>query len=527
MSTVTHQLDVRQWSLRRRLVAGLLLLTALAIIAVGFAAVLLLRGYLVQRVDDQLARLPIRFGAFPAAGVPDQPQSDRQLPTPFYLARVDENGNVVSTAPATTEATTSPPDVSSFTAEHVASLDGAIVEIPSTSGTPHYRALARPIGDGTGDSVVVAVSLSSVDSTVQRLALLISALGLVVLLLVGALGFLVVRAGLRPLEAVETTAEAIAAGDLTRRVPEGAPGTEVGRLSASLNGMLHQIETAFRGREASEARLRRFVADASHELRTPLTTIRGYAELFRQGAVTGPEEQARALDRIETESVRMGLLVDDLLLLARLDQQRALQRKVIDVDSLTAEAVEDARAGDPERTYVLTPAAGGAEVLADADRLHQVLANLLANVREHCPPGTKAEVRVSTIQLTQPAGTAPRPWVQVDVTDHGPGLDPEQRARVFERFYRTDGARTRGGSGLGLSIVQAVVEAHGGQVGVSSVLGSGTTFSFRLPGSTEPSTGLSGGHPALGGDAAGGAASQAASRLDPGDARGGPLPSSP
>ena len=207
--------------------------------------------------------------------------------------------------------------------------------------------------------------------------------------------------------------------------------------------MLHQIETAFRGREASEARLRRFVADASHELRTPLTTIRGYAELFRQGAMTDPEEQARALDRIETESVRMGLLVDDLLLLARLDQQRPLQRKPIDLGSLAAEAIEDARAADTDRTYDLAPSTGPTEVLGDGDRLHQVLANLLANVREHCPPGTRAEVSVTSTELAEPQGTAPRPWVQVDVTDDGPGLDPEQLTRVFERFYRTDGARTR------------------------------------------------------------------------------------
>jgi two-component system OmpR family sensor kinase len=524
MSAVTHQLDVRQWSLRRRLVAGLLLLTALAIVAVGFAAVLLLRGYLVQRVDDQLARLPIRFGAFPSGGFPDQPQqSGRQLPTPFYQAVVDEKGKVVSTAPATTESATSSPDVSSFTAERVAALDGAIVEIPSTSGKPHYRARARPIGDGTGDSVVLAVSLSSVDSTVQRLALLITALGLVVLLLVGGLGLLVVRAGLRPLDDVETTAEAIAAGDLTRRVPEGAPGTEVGRLSASLNGMLHQIETAFRGREASEARLRRFVADASHELRTPLTTIRGYAELFRQGAVTDPDEQARALDRIETESVRMGLLVDDLLLLARLDQQRPLQRKPIDLGGLATEAVEDARAADAERTYALTPTTGPTGVLGDGDRLHQVLANLLANVREHCPPGTTVQVSVTPTELADPAGTDVRHWVQVDVTDDGPGLDAEQLNRVFERFYRTDGARTRGGSGLGLSIVQAVVEAHGGQVGASSILGRGTTFSFRIPALTEPF--VEPAHEVS--EAAPDAPSQVASRLDPGDVRGGPLSSSP
>jgi two-component system, OmpR family, sensor kinase len=481
MATVTEQLDVRRWSLRRRLVAGLLLLTTLAIIAVGFAAVVLLRGYLVERVDDQLSRAPFR--SFDNSQIPTGPPagstSNRQLPTPFDLVVVNATGKVVSSLPATTLQDSTTPDVSSFTASRVAQLNGRIVEVPSTAGGSHYRARARPATDGTGNSIVVAVSLSSVDSTVRRLTLLITALGLVVLLLVGGLGLLVVRAGLRPLVGVESTAEAIAAGDLSQRVPPGPPGTEVGRLSDSLNGMLHQIEVAFREREASEARLRRFVADASHELRTPLTTIRGYAELFRQGAISGPEEQTRALGRIETESVRMGLLVDDLLLLARLDQQRPLQRDDVDVAELAAEAVSDARVADPDRTYELD-ASASAKVLGDADRLHQVLANLLANAREHCPPGTHVDVRVSETDVPAEGGEQQR-WVQVDVTDDGPGLDSEQVGRVFERFYRTNGARTRGGSGLGLSIVQAVVESHGGQVGCSSILGAGTTFSFRLP----------------------------------------------
>jgi two-component system OmpR family sensor kinase len=469
---LTEHLDVRRWSLRRRLVAGLLVLTTLAIFAVGLAAVVLLRGYLVDRVDDQLSRAPFR------GGVPTSPPGGdtNRLPTPFDVVVVDANGKVVLSQPATTLADGTTPDVSSFTATRVAKLDGRVVEVPSTAGGSHYRARARALGDGT--ALVVAVSLSSVDSTVRRLTLLITALGLVVLLLVGGLGLLVVRAGLRPLLGVERTAEAIAAGDLSRRVPPGPPGTEVGRLSDSLNGMLHQIEGAFRGREASEARLRRFVADASHELRTPLTTIRGYAELFRQGAMSDPVEQARALGRIETESVRMGLLVDDLLLLARIDQQRPLQRDPVDLGSLATETVEDAHAADPDRKYLLSAGTGPTEVMGDADRLHQVLANLLANAREHCPAGTQVDVRVAAIDVPE---STPQRWVQVDVTDDGPGLDPEQVGRVFERFYRTDGARTRGGSGLGLSIVQAVVEAHGGQVGCSSILGRGTTFSFRLP----------------------------------------------
>jgi len=276
------------------------------------------------------------------------------------------------------------------------------------------------------------------------------------------------------------TAGAIAAGDLTRRVKPAESRTEIGRLGLALNSMLAQIEAAFEERRASEDRLRRFVADASHELRTPLTSIRGYSELFRRGAGARPEDLAKSMRRIEAEASRMGVLVDDLLLLARLDQGRPLEREPVDVAKVATDAVDGARAIDPSRPIDLQ-VNGVASVIGDEGRLRQVIDNLLDNARVHTPPGTPVGVRVSS-QADE---------VLLSVTDNGPGLPPEAADRVFERFYRGDPARSRetGGAGLGLSIVSAIVEAHGGTVTVSSPDGTGATFEVRLPassGASEP-----------------------------------------
>jgi two-component system, OmpR family, sensor kinase len=281
-----------------------------------------------------------------------------------------------------------------------------------------------------------------------------------------------VRIGLRPLDDIETTAEAIAAGDLARRIPEAPPRTEVGRLSRSLNAMLSQIEEAFDERQASEHRLRRFVADASHELRTPLTSIRGYSELYRRGANHRPEDLATVMRRIEEEASRMGILVDDLLLLARLDQGRPLARTPLDLTRIAGEAIESSEVIDNRHPLALK-AEGPVTAIGDPLRVRQVLDNLLANVRTHTPPGTSAIVRVGATN-----GTA-----ILEVSDVGPGLDPEQADRVFERFYRADSSRTRerGGSGLGLAIVDSITRSLGGRAAVESSPGSGTTFRVELP----------------------------------------------
>jgi two-component system OmpR family sensor kinase len=321
--------------------------------------------------------------------------------------------------------------------------------------------------------------LTGVEGPVHTLWLIELGMGVVVLGSMVALGFVVVRRSLRPLREVEAVAGAIAAGDLTRRVPEWPVTTEVGSLSRSLNGMLAQIEHAFGLRAASEARMRQFVADASHELRTPLAAVRGYAELYRQGAVSEPEDVASAMRRIEDEAARMGLLVEDLLLLARLDEERPSRTELVDLTVLAADSVQDARAIAPDRAISLVARSGPlapTEVTGDERRLRQVLTNLLANAVSHTPAGTPIEVAVGA----DPGGSS----AAVEVRDHGRGIDPEQVGRVFERFFRADPSRQRGrggGTGLGLAIVAAIVAAHQGRVGVTETPGGGATFVVELP----------------------------------------------
>jgi two-component system, OmpR family, sensor kinase len=342
--------------------------------------------------------------------------------------------------------------------------------------------------DVPGDQhIVVAASQQEVDLAVRDMRRIFLLLSLGALGVTGVLVYRLVGRSLRPLEEVERTAAVIATGDLSLRVPVRRPGSEVGRLAAAFNSMLGQIESAFLARadseqaaRRSEERMRRFVADASHELRTPLTSIRGYAELYRQGSVTDPEEVSRLLRRVEDEGARMGLLVDDLLLLARLDRQRPPTNDLVDLVVLAGDAVHDARAVDPGRPVGLrVDLPAGQEdgfalpVLGDEARLRQVLGNLVGNALTHTPPGTPVEVR-----LRAEGGDA-----VVEVADSGPGLPPEHAEHVFERFFRVDAGRSRaaGGTGLGLAIVAALVEAHGGRVEVRTAPGEGATFRVLLP----------------------------------------------
>jgi two-component system OmpR family sensor kinase len=292
------------------------------------------------------------------------------------------------------------------------------------------------------------------------------------------LGWYAVRQAFVPLTQIEDTAAAIAAGDLTQRVPEPHTRDEVASLSRSLNAMLAQIEHSFSVREASEQRMRQFVADASHELRTPLATVRGYAELYRQGAVSRPEDIRVAFGRIESEASRMSGLVEDLLVLARLEGERPLSVDDVDLAVLGGDAVQDARVLQPDRHVRLVGLGGPlgpVHVSGDEQRLRQVVTNLVSNALHHTPAGSPVEVAVGL----RPDGTA-----ALEVRDHGEGVDPARARRVFERFYRADPARSRrgtGGSGLGLAIVAAIVTAHGGKVGVAQTPGGGATFVVELP----------------------------------------------
>jgi two-component system OmpR family sensor kinase len=344
------------------------------------------------------------------------------------------------------------------------------VGVAGSSGL-HYRVLAQSTGDQPG-STITAIPLREVDETLHRLLVVEGLVIAGVLAALAALALWLVRLGLRPLDRMGETAGAIAAGDLSRRVTPASESTEVGQLGLALNAMLSQIEKAFAERQASQDRLRRFVADASHELRTPLASIRGYAELFRIGAARSQVDTEKAMGRIEDEATRMGVLVEDLLTLARLDQLPQTARTRVNLTELVAEAAADARAAAPDRQIELTSDTE-VMVLGDASRLRQVITNLTRNALVHTPPGTPIELRLTT-QDRQ---------ATLDVRDHGKGLPSSDPNVLFDRFWRAEPGRGRGpaGAGLGLSIVAAIVEAHGGEVGAINARGGGASFTVRLP----------------------------------------------
>lgn len=349
----------------------------------------------------------------------------------------------------------------------------------AASGPPFRVAASRFTSGPNGQVLLIGVPLTSTDRTLDQLVSIEMVVSAAALLLGVLLGWLIIHVDLRPLRDIERTAEEIAAGQLTSRVPGANERTEVGHVAAALNVMLGRIQDAFAARDATEAelrasedRLRRFVGDASHELRTPIAAVSAYAELFEEGAATRPADLERAMGGIRRETARMGHLVEDLLLLARLDEGRPLERKRLELVGLAIEAVQTARAVGPQWP-VRVQAGGPVEVVGDSLRLRQVIDNLLANVRAHTPPGTQATVRVAEEEAT----------AVVEVADDGPGMSPEHASKIFDRFYRADPsrARSRGGSGLGLAIVSSIVQLHGGTVSVDSTPGVGTTFRVRLP----------------------------------------------
>jgi two-component system OmpR family sensor kinase len=349
---------------------------------------------------------------------------------------------------------------------------GKVFTVDSVGGSGlRYRVFAKRDPEDTGVTVA-AVPLHEVDETLGRLLVVEGLVIGGVLLALGLSAFFVVRLGLRPLDRIEVTAGEIAAGQLSRRVSPATTRTEVGRLGLALNAMLDRLERAFAERTASEERLRQFLADASHELRTPLASIRGYAELYRMGATKEGVGTQTAMRRIEDESKRMGLLVEDLLTLARLDEEPELKRQAVDLAALARDSAEDARATAPERT-ISVEAPESAIVSGDPHQLQQVLANLTRNALVHTPAGTPIEISVTQDEET----------VTLSVRDHGPGLPAKSERNLFDRFWRAEGGRVRGkaGAGLGLAIVQGVLDAHGGQISAHDAPGGGAVFVVRLP----------------------------------------------
>jgi two-component system, OmpR family, sensor kinase len=518
-------------SLRTKLITGLLALVIIAVAAISISSVWVLRSYLTSQEDSQLRQVYsyVNSQELWVTAVPGQAYLVRGI-----LVGVQQPGTPLSTngqqnglpGSGGNGQPQSLPAVPTSQLWAVAN-SGKFVTVPAQSGPNTWRVITEPVQSevptATGGveqvngTLIVGADLGNIDATIGRLtatALIIAAI--IVCILAMAI-VVVVRASLRPLVEIEETAQEIADGHLNRRVPERDPRTEIGSLGRSLNTMLGQIETAFHAQEESEAeahqseeRMRRFIADASHELRTPLTAIRGFAEYYRQrgGLVQRADEQAgvvpaetngqaaapagggltaedldRIMYRVEAEAARMGLLVEDLLLLARLDQQRPLARRPVDLLSLAADAVHDARLLAPARTIELSVQPGAAFlVIGDEARLRQVIGNLMSNALIHTPDGTPIQVSVSS-GILDPRANDPTPAVILDVTDHGPGMTQEQKRRVFERFYRADQARNRstGGSGLGLAIVNALVTAQGGVASVRSSPGKGATFRIALP----------------------------------------------
>jgi two-component system OmpR family sensor kinase len=466
-------------TLRARLTVALVVLLALGLIVADVATYTALRSSLYRRVDQQLvgARVPAAIALneeLSDGGLPRGPGGESLLPTGTYIAFIDSTGTLHDKVVQYGGPEPSKPNLpATLGAEPftVGSVDG---------GGPSYRVQATPFSNGV---LVVGIPLTEVTQTLRRLLAVALMVTIAVVAAMALISWATVRRGLRPLEEIGDTAGAIAGGDLSRRVDETDPRTEVGRLGISLNGMLGRIEEAMDERRASEEALRRFLADASHELRTPLTSIRGYAELFRRGAAGDPGDTAVSMRRIEQESERMGLLVDDLLFLARSGRGRPIAHDLVDLGRVAADAVHDAETLDPTRSIKLA-APEHLVVTGDDRRLRQVFANLISNALAHTPAGTPVTVTVHAD--ADAAGMA-----AVEVTDHGLGLSDEEAAHVFDPFYRADPSRGRAGeegegTGLGLAIVAAIAEAHGGDVDVTSSPGEGASFVVRIPVAATP-----------------------------------------
>ena len=467
-------------SLRTRLLLAILGLVAAGLVVAGVVTYVSLRGFLLERVDAQLrdARVPMAMALTNSAGVSGLPggpggaPGGANLPPGTYGQLRDSTGNVLNAVSFAYGQTDLPTPVLPNPLPVPSGADYQVFSAKATSGgqTSGFRVLVENV-PGAARVLVVAIPLNETRQTLGRLVVIEVVVSLVVLAALAAAAWWLIKRDLRPLETMAVTADAIAAGDLARRVQPAEPRTEVGRLGLSLNTMLSRIEEAFAERAATEEKLRRFLADASHELRTPLTSIRGYSEVFER-AKDDPENLELAMRRIEEESKRMGVMVEELLVLARLGEGREPERAPVDLARVVDDAVNDARAAAPARDITLERAET-ADVLGDDHQLRQVVANLLGNALRHTPDD--ARIRV-TLRAADGRAT-------LAVADDGPGLEPDVAAKVFEPFFRADESRARqtGGAGLGLAIVAAIVEAHDGGVRLDTAPGAGATFTVTLP----------------------------------------------
>jgi len=472
----------RSWTLRTRIVAAVVALIALLGVVIGLVSVLFLQSYLVGRLDVQLERaLDVGVRATqPGGGGPNDAVGVLGQIAGTLGARITNGDTINAVILGGSEVQSVPKLSSGFQNQMLAvPTDRHPVSADLGGSLGEYRLAAAALADGS--ELVIGLPMAEVNSTTSQLVFVILMVTLAGAIVAIGVGLVIVRLALRPLDRVVATASAVSELPLDRgevalavRVPEHDtdPGTEVGRVGASFNRMLGHVASALTARQASENKVRQFVADASHELRTPLASIRGYAELTRRGPVALPEETVRSIGRIESEAQRMTMLVEDLLLLARLDEGRALEREPVDLSRLLVDAVSDAHAAGPDHTWSIDLPGEPVEVIGDEPRLHQVIVNLLANARVHTPSGTAV-----TVTLAHEGSAA-----IVTVADDGPGIPEDLQPVLFERFARGDSSRSRdtGSTGLGLAIVHAVVEAQGGTVRVESEPGR-TAFIVTLP----------------------------------------------
>jgi two-component system OmpR family sensor kinase len=484
----------RHWTLRSRLVLVVAALAAVALVIANVTGLLLIRSYLLTRIDQQLTGMTRPFANL-------RPEPNNELRYRFLRLGPDQVAYLLR-ADATLDPRSSVPDATRPDVPHPGDAvaragTGRPYTVTARDGSA-WRLIAVPDAQ-TGGVAVIGLSLSEVQQTTDQLLLIDAGVSVLLLVLLAAGAAFVVRLGLRPLTEMETLATDISAGNLSGRVAETDPHTEPGRLGLALNSMLTRIEAEVDARTASEQRLRQFVADASHELRTPLTSIRGFAELYRRGGAAPGPALDETMSRIEAEAGRMGVLVEDLLMLARLDRQRPPALRPVDLLEIAADTIRDAHARVPDRPVRLAGLADDTEtfepatVLGDEHGLRQVATNLVSNALQHTPAGAGVTVRVGRLPgrpprtssvLSGPVAHRGRSLAVLEVTDDGPGVPAQHAPRVFERLYRADSSRTRGkggGSGLGLSIVAAIVHGHGGWVELDVPRGGGATFRVLLP----------------------------------------------
>lgn len=479
-------------SLRSKLTALSVSIIAVLLVASSISTTMLLKTYLQRNTDTML-------NAAASALSHEDPKTFElrlttrkfklpDLPSDYYIAYVNPDGTVMLSAVSVATSKQDLPNLSAFTTDYVSKTGGKPFEIQSTNTAKHttktWRIVAVALIGETEGSLVIGLPTRTGDALIDQYRNIGGIVSFILLLLSGLAIWLTITSALKPLKEVERTADAVAQGDISQRLVERQGKTEISRLNRSLNTMLGSIDDALGQRNDTLKQMRRFIADASHELRTPLVSVRGYAELYRMGALQKPEQVAEAMNRIESEAVRMGELVENLLALARLDDSNQKAMTKVELISLARSAAQDASVSDHGRTIEMLDPLGiplmpKAElpIEADANQLRQVLTNLLANAIRFSPENAKVEVAIGT-----PKGTK-KGWVVIEVRDHGLGIPAELREKVFERFFRADNSRNRetGGSGLGLAIAKSIVERHGGTIVATETPGGGATFRVELP----------------------------------------------